>query len=108
MLAGLAAGCGLDFRLADYVPAGARSVDEAVGQLGVGLRELIAQTQAVVGSAPRLNPTPVQGRQHLTGGGLDGPGVLLPAPAARNQRLRRPRGIGFGDILDARSGWYGR
>ena len=26
-------------------------------------------------------------------GGLDGPGVLLPAPAARNQRLRRPRGI---------------
>jgi hypothetical protein len=38
-------------RLADYVPAGARSVDEAVGQLDVGLRELIAQTRAVVGSA---------------------------------------------------------
>ena len=35
----------------------------------------------------------VQGRQPVAGGGLDGPGVLLPAPAARHQRLRRPRGV---------------
>src|SRR5690349_13661391 len=38
-------------------------------------------------------PGPVQGRQHVAGGGLDGPGLLLPAPAARNPRLRRPRGV---------------
>ena len=29
----------------------------------------------------------------LAGRGLDGPGVLLPAPAARGRRLRRPRGV---------------
>ena len=40
-----------------------------------------------------IGPGPVQGRQHLAGGGLDGPGLLLPAPAARHQRLRRPRSI---------------
>ena len=38
-------------------------------------------------------PDRVQGRQHLAGRGLERPGVLLPAPAARNQRLRRPRGL---------------
>ena len=40
-----------------------------------------------------IRPGAVQGRQHVAGGGLDGPGVLLPAPAARHQRLRRPRGV---------------
>ena len=39
------------------------------------------------------HPRRVQGREHVAGRGLDGPGVLLPAPAARNQRLRRPRGV---------------
>ena len=29
----------------------------------------------------------------LAGRGLDRPGILLPAPAARHQRLRRPRGV---------------
>ena len=29
----------------------------------------------------------------LAGRGLDGPGVLLPAPAARHERLRRPRSL---------------
>ena len=29
----------------------------------------------------------------LAGRGLERPGDLLPAPAARNQRLRRPRGV---------------
>jgi hypothetical protein len=38
-------------------------------------------------------PRGVQGRQHVAGGGLDGPGVLLPAPATRHQRLRRPGGV---------------
>ena len=32
-------------------------------------------------------------RQPVAGGGLDGPGILLPAPAARHQRLRRPRSV---------------
>ena len=40
-----------------------------------------------------IHPGAVQGRQHVAGGGLDGPGILLPAPAARHQRLRRPRGV---------------
>ena len=39
------------------------------------------------------HPGPVQGRQHVAGGGLDRPGILLPAPAARHQRLRRPRSL---------------
>jgi hypothetical protein len=51
-LAGLAVACGLGFRLVQYAPAKTgRSVDEAVGQLDPGLRELIAQTQAAVDSA---------------------------------------------------------
>ena len=39
------------------------------------------------------HPAPVQGRQHRPGGGLDRRGDLLPPPAARHQRLRRPRGL---------------
>ena len=35
-------------------------------------------------------PGEVQRCQRLAGGGLDGPGVLLPPPAARHHRLRRP------------------
>ena len=38
-------------------------------------------------------PERVQGHQPVAGRGLDGPGILLPPPAARHQRLRRPRGI---------------
>lgn len=52
VLAGLAVACGLGFRLVQYTPAKTgRSVDEAVGQLDPGLRELVAQTQAAVDSA---------------------------------------------------------
>jgi hypothetical protein len=52
VLAGLAVACGLGFRLVQYTPPKTgRSVDEAVGQLGPGLRELVAQTQAAVDSA---------------------------------------------------------
>ena len=40
-----------------------------------------------------IGPGAVQGRQHVAGRGLDGPGVLLPAPARPGRRLRRPRGI---------------
>ena len=52
VLAGLAAGCGLGFRLAQHcvIPAG-RSVDQAAGQLGPGLQELIVQVQAAAGAA---------------------------------------------------------
>jgi hypothetical protein len=52
VLAGLAIACGLGFRLVQYAPSKTgRSLDEAVGQLDPGLRELIAQTQAAVDSA---------------------------------------------------------
>ena len=51
VLAGLAVACGLGFRLAQYVTPAGRSLDEAVGQLPRGLRELIAQTQAAADSA---------------------------------------------------------
>jgi Golgi phosphoprotein 3 (GPP34) len=51
VLAGLAAACGLSFRLAQHVPPPARHLDEALAQLNPHLQELIAQTQAVVGSA---------------------------------------------------------
>ena len=51
VLAGLAAGCGLGFRLAQYlVPAGLEA-GQAAGRLDPGLRELIAQAQAAVDSA---------------------------------------------------------
>ena len=52
VLGGLAVACGLSFRLVQYTPSKTgRSLDEAVGQLDPGLRELIAQTQAAVDSA---------------------------------------------------------
>ena len=38
-------------------------------------------------------PQELQGCRRVTGRRLDGPGVLLPAPAPRHQRLRRPRGV---------------
>jgi Golgi phosphoprotein 3 (GPP34) len=52
-LAGLAAACGLETRLLAYAPSapGRRSPQEAAALLPVPLRELIAQTQAVVDSA---------------------------------------------------------
>lgn len=51
-LAGLAMACGLGFRLVEYAPDRiGRSLEEAVAQLGPGLRELIQQTQAAVDSA---------------------------------------------------------
>ena len=49
VLAGLAAACGLGFRLAQYAPG--PGPDQAAGQLDPGLRELIAQAQAAVDSA---------------------------------------------------------
>ena len=52
VLAGLAAACGLGWRLLPYGPPGARRcLDEAVRYLDPGLRELIAQTQAAVDAA---------------------------------------------------------
>jgi hypothetical protein len=39
------------------------------------------------------HPAGIQGRRQLAGRRLERPGNLLPAPAARNQRLRRPRGL---------------
>jgi hypothetical protein len=51
VLAGLAAACGLRFRLAQYAPSPCRRLDEALGHLNPILQELVAQTQATVGSA---------------------------------------------------------
>ena len=51
VLAGLAAACGLSFRLAQYLPPLGRRLEEALGQLNPRLQELIAQTQAAVDSA---------------------------------------------------------
>src|SRR5450755_5187346 len=39
------------------------------------------------------HPGGVQGHQHVAGRGLDGPGVLLPAPARQRRALRRPRSL---------------
>lgn len=50
-LAGLAAACGLGFRLVQYAPESARRLDDALGQLNPRLQELVAQTQAAVDSA---------------------------------------------------------
>jgi hypothetical protein len=50
-LAGLAAGCGLGFRLAQYASPADRTVEQAAWQLPGGLRSLIAHTEAAVGSA---------------------------------------------------------
>jgi hypothetical protein len=51
VLAGLASACGLGFRLEKYQTQADRSIADAVAPLGLGLRELIAQTQAAVDSA---------------------------------------------------------
>jgi hypothetical protein len=51
VLAGLAAGCGLGFRLAQYPPGPGCDPDQTAARLDPGLRELIAQTQAAVDSA---------------------------------------------------------
>ncbi len=51
VLAGLAVACGLGYRLDQYLTPTDRSLQEATGYLGPGLRELIAQTQAAVDSA---------------------------------------------------------
>jgi hypothetical protein len=40
-----------------------------------------------------IHPGAVQEHQPVAGGGLDGPGVLLPAPARQGRALRRHRGI---------------
>jgi Golgi phosphoprotein 3 GPP34 len=50
-LTGLAVACGLGFRLETYHAQADRPVQDAVAQLGPGLRELIAQTQMAVDSA---------------------------------------------------------
>jgi hypothetical protein len=50
VLAGLAAGCGLGFRIGQYLRPG-RTVAEATRPLPPGLRELIAQVQAAADSA---------------------------------------------------------
>jgi hypothetical protein len=50
-LAGLAVACGLGFKLSEYQTEGSRPVQDAVVQLGPGLQELIAQTEAAVESA---------------------------------------------------------
>jgi hypothetical protein len=51
VLAGLADACGLGFRLAQYASQTDRSAEQAARRLPGGLRELIAHTQATVGSA---------------------------------------------------------
>ena len=52
VLAGLATACGMGHQLSMYLPPNARPrLDEAVGQLDPGLRDLIAQTRAAVDSA---------------------------------------------------------
>lgn len=50
-LTGLAVACGLGFRLNRYQTQASRPVQDAVAQLGPGLRRLIAQTQTAVDSA---------------------------------------------------------
>ncbi len=50
-LTGLAAACGLGFRLQAYQTQASRPVQDAVARLGPSLRELIAQTQTAVDSA---------------------------------------------------------
>jgi hypothetical protein len=49
-LAGLAVACGLGFRLDQYQAQAGRGVQDAVAGLGLGLRELITQTQTAVDS----------------------------------------------------------
>jgi hypothetical protein len=51
VLAGLAAGCGLQFRLDQYLPVAGRSVEQAVGQLSLDLQQLDGTVQAAVAGA---------------------------------------------------------
>ena len=51
ILAGLAAGCGLQFRLDQYLPAAGRSIEEAVSLLTPDLRQLDGSVQAAVAGA---------------------------------------------------------
>jgi hypothetical protein len=51
VLAGLAAGCGLRFRLDQYVPPAGRTVDQAVARLDPGLQRLIAAVRQTVDTA---------------------------------------------------------
>ncbi len=51
VLAGLAAACGLGFRLAQYASPADRGPQEAARRLPAGVRELIAHTQATADSA---------------------------------------------------------
>jgi len=50
-LAGLAAGCGLRFRLDQYLPAAGRSIEQAVSALTPDLQQLTAAVQAAVDGA---------------------------------------------------------
>jgi hypothetical protein len=50
-LAGLAVACGLGFKLSEHQTPDGRPVQDAVVQLGPGVQELIAQTEASVESA---------------------------------------------------------
>jgi len=51
ILAGLATGCGLQFRLDQYLPAAGRSIEEAVSLLTPDLRQLDGAVQAAVAGA---------------------------------------------------------
>ena len=51
ILAGLATGCGLQFRLDQYLPAAGRSIEQAVGLLTPDLRQLEGSVQAAVAGA---------------------------------------------------------
>jgi hypothetical protein len=85
VLAGLAAACGLGFRLAQHAPPAGLAPHEAAGQLDFGLRELITQAQAAVDGAV-LSPTgcPACGR--------------LPAACTRRPcTARRHAAAGHGD-----------
>ena len=51
ILAGLAAGCGLQFRLDQYLPAAGRSIEQAVSLLTPDLQQLDGAVQAAVAGA---------------------------------------------------------
>jgi outer membrane murein-binding lipoprotein Lpp len=51
VLAGLAGGCGLRFRLDQYLPAAGRSIEQSVSALTPDLQQLTAAVQAAVDRA---------------------------------------------------------
>jgi hypothetical protein len=51
ILAGLATGCGLQFRLDQYLPAAGRSIDQAISLLTPDLQQLDGSVQAAVAGA---------------------------------------------------------